>query len=69
MTNGSILDQSLKMRGISPFNVLDSSMKHTITATFIAPVLGLKESAPINLHGEYYINTYSADALSSKYSN
>ena len=42
-------------------------MKYTITASFLAPVLDLKEKAPLNLYGPYYVSTYSADSLNPTY--
>lgn len=42
-------------------------LKHSITASFLAPLLDLKDKAPVNLIGPYYEDAYSADAMSEKY--
>lgn len=42
-------------------------MKYSITASFLAPVLELKEKAPLNLYGPYHEGTFSADSLNPKY--
>lgn len=42
-------------------------LKYSITASFLAPLLDLKEKAPVNLLGPYYEDTFSADATTETY--
>lgn len=44
-------------------------LKYSISASFLAPLLNLKEKSPVTLLGPYYEDTYSADAISEKYKN
>jgi hypothetical protein len=42
-------------------------LKYSISASFLAPLLKLKEKSPVTLLGPYYEDTFSADATSEKY--